>query len=336
MSNNLESVMAKVRKALALAQHPDTPPREAAQAQAMADALMLKYAIDSITADAGKPPEQRSKAIMRRIDIGQPFDGDYYIRQLAHELARHTRCKVRIALEFNEGYGWYAKLYGFESDVLYFEMMFANLRLHMLGVLLPKYDKSSSVEDNCYRLHNLGYNWLEIAELDGWHKMSSIEDGYYGIKVPYKHEDGRAEPATKVGSHYKRAYLRAVAERGEQHQKIPAGGSKTFRESAASGYSSRIGQRLREVEGGRGVGTAVILRSRMQDIEDLFREDNPDLFTKRPAIPTTEPPARVRKVRQRKYVPPPFSAAGYSAGVQHANKADLGSTKMGEANRKAI
>ena len=326
---DMNSVLAKVRALVAKAEHPNTDPAEAAIYREKADALMLKYAIDEIAADASRPVSDRVKPGITKIAVGSPGYLLCYISVMAEDVSKHCRCRIKHYAEWNrQEQQYYAKIYGFESDLRYFEMLFTTLRLHMLGVLMPKVESDRSLEDNCYYLHNAGYNWLQIAELYGWEKMRQYQ--YPEIKIPYRHKDsGEVQPSTQVGSHFKRAYFRSIKVRGEQPTTIPASGSEAFRRSAAEGYTNRIWQRLQKVASGRDTGAALVLRSRMDDLEALFRQDNPKLFEEREPAPECEAckAAKSGHCRQhpklRKYTPPPFSAAGYDAGVAHANTASL-------------
>ena len=345
---NLDRTLARVRALIAKAEAPiaegatDTE-RQAAiieqnSAREMADALMLKYAINEAVANATKPVQDRTKPIRITVEVGR-WDADIlgYLGQLCEDVADHCRCKTRMWGQFSD-YTYRAKVYGFESDVRYFELLYTTLRLHMLGVLMPRMDPQLSLEENCYRLHEAGYNWLQMAAMDGWKKYPG-QKGVPGHLIDYYNQgpnplfDGRVLSG-KLGGYYKRAYERACKAKGESTKIIPAGGTETYRRSAAMGYTSRLRQRLDAIKRGRDgtPGAGIVLRSRFEDVEAMFREDNPELF--RVYEPQPEEPGKKVKVRMRKYVPPKFSDAGYGAGVSYANKADLntgvGSKRAGE------
>jgi hypothetical protein len=336
----LSSVLNKVRKLIDFAEAPVAPgatqaERDASNAEKeaarlRADALMLKYAVSEAMAQGMRPADVRVKPVKIAVELGR-WDSDIiaYIGGIADELAVHCRCKIRNYATHRNGV-WFANVYGFESDVRYFEHLYTVLRLHMLGVLMPKVESTLSLDENCYRLHSAGYNWLDIAAMYGWglHARGTGPNKLYRNK-----HDGEVKTMYQVGSMYKSAYYRAIAARGEQPVKVAAGGVKTYRKSAAQGYYTRMNQRLRAIREGRGTGSELVLASRMDDIEEMFREDNPELFRKiEPSPEDSKPP---RKVRQRKYVPPPFNAQAYGTGVRHANTADLG-TGVGGAQAKQI
>jgi uncharacterized protein YlaI len=353
---SLDKVLKLVQKAIAIAEHPGTDPTEAKHSRDYADNLMRTYAIQEAEARMAMPVSERAQPGQMEFSIGGYSDISWLVSAMANRVARHCRLMVRGNARYDIEDREYLNIaYGFKSDLQYFQMLYTTLRLHMLGALLPGVDPSLSLDDNCYRLHNAGYNWLEIAEMYGWRKASfrrvreyadEHDSSAWDIKVPYFSEElGELAPATRVGGIFKRAYYRACKVRGETPKQIPAGGSSTYRESAARAYVNRITERLRELETGRkdepGVGVA--LRSSMEDVQAYFRRENPDLFEDRPA---PEPCPRCAKnpsghcrdhPRGRAWAPRPHSAAGWAAGVAQANSADLnGSNKASGSSTHAI
>ena len=308
---------------------------EADARRTMADSLMLQYAIK----DAGQAADGtiQSKPMIITVDMGPNSEVISYLAWVMGDLAKHCRCRIRPYAYWADG-SWHAKVYGFESDVRYYELVYTTIRLHMMGVLLPRVDRTESLEENCYRLHSSGYNWLQIAELYNWHKYSYTFAGIDGryppaeMKVPYYRKTDAGvtfEPATTVGSAYKRAYYRACKEKGEQPQKIAANGTATYRRSAASGYVSMISRRLMIMRHERTAGTELILRSRVDALDLLFREDNPDLF-REPEPEEDSNGKKGRKPRAVRYRAMTVNEDAYRRGATHAQGADLsGSSRMG-------
>jgi hypothetical protein len=264
-----------------------------------------------------------------KIAYGQHTDITGHVSTMMENTARHCRCRVRHYAEYNhEEHQYYAKVYGYESDLRYFEILYTTLHLHMLGALLPNLIAGESIEDTAYRLHNIGYNWQQIAELYGWYETMS-EPGETKHMFKNEHTGERASVAKAVGQ-YKLAYQHAIKARKEAPLRIQPNATETFRRSAAQGYISRINRRLYDVASGRHSedGAALVLRGREDDLSAFFKKENPDMF--RPAEP--EPPCEAcnnsksgycRRHRPLKYVPRPHSEAGYSAGVRHADTANL-------------
>jgi hypothetical protein len=305
----LNKVLSKVRGLVALAEHEGTPPAEAALAREQADALMLKYAIDEITADQAKPIGERSKPTVIKIDIGTGSDIVGYVAGMASNVARHTRCKVRHWLEIAGLYGWKKRTHGIHKE-------------HERG----------QIPDDMYE------KW-QASKAEIWY--SEKEDEY--------------RTNWQLGSKVKRAYHNEVKARGEQPTRISAGGTKTFRQSAAQGYLNRIKSRLSGAARTRKAGTEVMLTGRLEDLEDFYRESNANLYTRCPACgklsdnPYTcdrcgakiadEPKTKPNNGRRRSvWHDTPFNEQAYYRGVSHANNADIsgGARGTGAAKKSAI
>jgi hypothetical protein len=319
---DLNDVLRKVRQLVSKAEHQSTPKDEADLARKMADALMLKYQIDEIEAEKARPISQHQKPSKIEVSLATNSDVSGYVITLAEIVARHCRCLIRPYSRYDHTeHMWMANIYGFESDLRYYEILYTTLRLHMIGAILPKPDPRKSLEDNAYVLHNAGLNWIGIAEEYGWYQVARQPGDTSKAMYENNQFPGERRTFARAVAIHEAAYKRACEARGEKPIKIPPGGAKTFRLSAAQGYVNRLSARLREAREGRHTGAEVILRSRIDDLRMFFRQDNPDLF--KPAIETDAEPVRVRKGRVAAYKPPPFSQAGYTAGVSHADTVSL-------------
>lgn len=289
----LNKVLDRVRKLTALAEHEGTGVAEAKLAREQADKLMLDYAISQAMINDAKPASQQTKPGHLDFEMGTSGFSSY-VGQLASMIARHCRCMIKQYSKYNsETHSYTSTAYGFEGDLAYFEVMYTTLRLHMIGALRPGFERDRSLEDNCWALHEAGYNWLEIAELDGWKKVNRNSltmdewDRAADLKVPYYHRATDVyAPATKVGSSYKRAYYRACAVKGEAPTIISSSASHYFREDAVSGYLTRMRGRLNEArhaaERDTG-GAALVLAGQADRLEDFYREENASVFTRCPS-----------------------------------------------------
>jgi hypothetical protein len=373
----LNKVLARVHKLIALSE--GTIPADATEeeranmereqklAAEQADALMTKYAIDQAALDMARPAAMRTKPDTLDFAVG---DGEMagWLTTLAGYVASHCRCLVRNYVSHKDG-AWHSRAYGYESDLRYFEILWTTLRLHMLGAIRPSADPALSLDDNCYQLHEAGFNWLEIAKQYGWskcrsdsgrirreHERGCISDDLFGkyeagkCEIWYQEATDTYDTNFHVGGIFKRAYMRAVKARGEQPTKLSASGSKTFRYSAAQGYVSRLVRRLREVEKGRD-GTAT-LALRIDDLEDFYRESNPKAFTRCPKCEKLSadpydcdrcghkiakaPEVKASRGRRAAFREAPFSEAGYRRGARHADTADLGGPKAGSAAKREL
>jgi hypothetical protein len=306
----LNRVLELARKLIAKAESTDSP----AEADALikqADALRIKYAIDEAALDASRPAAARSKPATIEIELGGAGITEY-IAGMARDIALHCGCKIRNYTSHYDG-AWHSKVWGFESDLRYFEILYTTLRLHMIGALRPKPDPTISIEDNAYVLHNAGLNWFDIAKAFGWYQVTPLPGEPVNMYVN-RNTGERAGWAKSVGT-FKAAYKRAIIARGESALHIPPSGGDTFRRSAAQGYISRIDQRLRAIRGQRTNSSALALR--VSEVEEMYESDNPDLFK------PVEETAIVRRGRPRAYKELPFSSTAYSRGVDHANTASL-------------
>lgn len=338
----LNTVLERVRKLVAIAEHPGTGVEEANAARQMADSLMLKYAIEQAELDASRPAPQRAKPGIIDIDLTPDYDLVGYVAQLAASCARTCRCKIRQYTKWTNEAGYRSTVYGFESDLRYFEVLYTTLRLHMIGALRPKVDPARSLEDNAYELHKAGLNWLEIAGEYGWKKARDIQPEDTQPVMYVNAKLGERKSNWTVGSHYKRACQRACKARGEKVLSIPASASETFRRSAAQGYVARMRGRLSKLESGReaGTGAELVLANAANDLNAFFKEQNPDMFKEAEDVPECPNCKKAKSGHCRahpamRFREQAFSDAGYSAGVRQANSADLGGN-VGTAEKRQI
>ncbi len=319
----LNDALRKVRLLIAKAEHPGTDSAEAGILRQKADELMLKNAIDAAALEASKPPELRGQPEILIIDLVGEGDVLHEMAYMAALVASHCRCRIRAYSDYDSQRStWLSKVYGYESDLRYFEIMYTTLRLHMVGALIPSWDDSQTVGENVYRFHNAGFNWVDIARMHGWRKQPQWK--YPDVKTPFKHKvTGEVIPNNDFGKLFKAPYLRECKARGTKLVKITPSGAKTWRRCAADGYTNRISQRLAEVAGTRDESSVGALVLRRDDLDAYFRDQNPDLFPD--PVPESERPKRRRAAAFRER---PFNADAYSSGSRHADSADLGGPKF--------
>jgi len=300
----LNSVLGKVNGLLAKAEHETTPPEEAQACREAADRLMLKYAIEEAHLDEARPAAERMKPEKMSFPVGEYGDTIGHIAGLMGTLAQHCRCMIKhytsSQREADGSYVYYSTVYGYASDLRYFEILWTSIRLHMISTLVPGINSKESDEDNAYRLHEAGYNWLEIAGLYGWkkqtyseriwleHERGQISDDLYAkwsadkAEIWYNEKLDEYRTNWQLGSKIKRAYHNACKAKGEKPHSISANGSTTYRKSAARGYHSMIHQRLARMRRDRSAmaGSSLVLRS--DALRDYFREENPSGYAKCP------------------------------------------------------
>lgn len=327
----LNQVLKRVRQFVAKAEAPiaegaTEAERKAAiieqnSARKMADKLMEEYAVTEAQAESTRPAAEHQRPSKIEVALAAQSEVSGYVVHMAGMIATHCRCLIRNYTRYDHvEHIWMATAYGFESDLRYFEIMYTTLRLHMIGAILPKPDPAKTIEDNAYILHNAGLNWIGIAEEYGWYQVARKEGDTSKAMYENKQFPGERRTFARAVAIHETAYKRACAARNEPTMRIPPGGAHTFRLSSAQGYIDRLAARLREVREGRLEGTDIILRSRVDDLNLFFREDNPDLFQ---PVETSSTPTKAVKIKAVKYKPVKFNANGYRAGVDHANTASL-------------
>jgi hypothetical protein len=297
----LNSVLAKVNALIAKAEHEATPAAEAQACRERADALMLKYAIEEAQLDEARPAGERMKPDKLVVPVGVYGDVIGHIAGLMGTIAKHCRCMIKhytSTATTENGYEYFSTVYGYNSDLRYFEILWSSVRLHALGALMPSLSKTETDGQNAYRLHEAGYNWLEIAQMYGWKKVTysgriyrEHERGQISDELYEKYQDGKAEiwynegtdeykTNWQLGSKVKRDYHNECKARGEKPKTISAGGAKTYRKSAARGYHGMIQHRLHAMRRDVSTGSGLMLRS--DALRDYFREENPSGYAKCP------------------------------------------------------
>lgn len=301
----LSNVLRKVRALIERAEHPETPPEEAATARATADRLMEKYAVEEWEAlKSGGATGLKPDKI--KIDIGE--EGDPFLERMAmlvNTVARHCRAtSVWMAGSGRKGYRKeYCWVYGYQSDLRYFELLYTTLHLHMAGALLPAPDPALSMGENAYNFRQAGLNWIEIAVAWGWYEVPRLDGEARNVYKNRDKGDERFSWHASVGK-IKKAALVEYKSRGETPPRIPPSAALNFRYNAINGYIAKIGQRLREARRERGAGTEIVLRDRSQNIAAAVAEDFPELAT-------------VKAETTR------YNAEAYARGVRHAATATL-------------
>jgi hypothetical protein len=304
-------VFERVQKLIAVAEHKDTPPEEAQTARLLADKLMIDYKIEQADLDKHRPAADRMKPGSVEVPLVADRELIGYVDYLLKEVCKHTGCRARSYSSYSDG-AYNAKVYGFEPDRRYFQMLYTTLRLHMVGALRPSVDPGLSIEDNSYILHSSGLNWFDIAKLYGWYGPVTPEPGEPKL-VYVNRNTGERRSWAKAIAQFKAAYKRAVEERGEDAIHISPSGVKTFQINAAEAYARRIAQRLREIRDRQPIGSALAMRE--SEVDALFREENADLFK---PVAVSNGKGRAPAVRRIS-----FNQTAYNVGVRQANSANL-------------
>lgn len=323
--SNLESILGKVRGLVAKAEHPDTPAHEADTARKLADAMMLKYSVDQATLRDSQPVHERQKPGSLKVDLieaGSQYENNFIM--LVAVVTEHTRTKpvifsagipadvIQAVQEYLRAKGQKprmvkAQVYGFESDLKYFEILYTTLLLHMSNGIDPKPDASLSDELNSYNLRAAGLNWGEIAQI------------YYRRSHKYGW-DGDTTNYMKFTGYWKRAAMRETRKRGEEPIHIPAKvtdeARRVWRLNFATAYVRGIEARLWATRNARERGSEIILHSSMEEINRMLNDEHRNLKD-------------MESLKQDI----PFNEVAYEAGKRHSKTADLGG--QGVAGRAA-
>lgn len=323
----LNDMMRKVNALMDRADHPNTPPAEAALCRQRAEAIRKKYQLDEEQERQTRLASGTAlKPTLETIDLcdyGSQFRTEYW--SLAYWLADHI--EVRIANDHRktaEGhYVFTGHVVGFESDIRVFAMLYSGLRNHFGEKVEPTVDPNLSDEDNVYRLRSAGIVRDRIAEMMGW----VGDDG--------DHRAG-AMKATAL-------YKKACAARNEDPKVVgKSTNAKTYRECYAEAYVQTIYERLRDMRLSSGESGALLLAGRKAAVDEEFYTRFPG---RRPKPMSTEvaeackkcAKAKSGRCREHSLGPMPkarpFSPLGNQQGTSAAHSADLGGQSGRSLNR---
>ncbi|HEX3900573.1 MAG TPA: DUF2786 domain-containing protein [Mycobacteriales bacterium] len=116
-----DAVLARIRKLLAMAEHPGTPPAEAEAAATAAERLIVKHAIDEALLAARS--DVRTKPEVRTIAIDSPYASAKVV--LLSAVARAHGVRVIT----HSGESAKATMVGFDSDLQLVDLLFTSLLL---------------------------------------------------------------------------------------------------------------------------------------------------------------------------------------------------------------
>jgi len=314
----LAGVLDKIRGLIAKAESLEMSkdPNAAHEANACrerADAMMQKYAVEEWQTMRKAPVAAKPTRIRIELsDSDNPFLTE--MATLVNIVSSFCKCSsiwISAGSTTGRDYCW---VYGYESDLRYFELLYTSLFLHMSGAIFPQPDPNKTLEQNAYELHNAGLNWFDIAKAYGWYQVPP--ESHEPVNMYVNRNTGERKPWSQAIGVIKAAYNREIKRRGEQAVRVAPNGSMTYRRNAASGYLARIKQRLREISGQRGSGAELVLADKSQNIAAAMSDDFPN----------------ARAMAGKKTV---YNATAYGKGVGHANTAKL-NPEATSGNHKAL
>lgn len=336
-TDKMDKVLEQVRVLIARADHPNTPPAEAATARERADILMFRYKIDSLTAAEGEGVGIEPVWATIPVSNAHSEFSRYYLGIL-REIASH--CDLRMEYDSKwylqegddtERLWWVAQVVGYESDVAYAQMLWLASQLAFGKTLEPKFDHDETHQQNALRLRRGGMERHRIAQvLFGDQKEP---DNVNEFKA-------RNRAVTRM--------IKAEAARlgqPELAEQVLGRGNNigTFRDSYASGFYSTLVRRLRLAATARGQfsdGTLVLANAK-ERINEAFYERFPHLRPQPVGTPvlgeTQEECPRCKKAKsgycrehswkrpsRAQSRPGAFNADAFSVGSAAARTVDLG------------
>jgi hypothetical protein len=124
-----DRILERVRKLLARAEHPATPPAEAETCSEKAAALMSRYVIDQAMLDAATTG---TKPVVRRIVLEAPYTMAKAV--LLDRVAKAFR--VCVAIGADHGAGRRCTLVGYAADLDMAELLFTSLLLQASSAMI--------------------------------------------------------------------------------------------------------------------------------------------------------------------------------------------------------
>jgi hypothetical protein len=241
----------KINSLLAMANDESLTERARANYMAKAESLRATHKIDEAALRAtGEASSDRIRFEEMAASFLPEFYGD--IDRLVFAISRHCNLRVRIVYGGNKRK---YELFGYGSDIEFFEILWTNAYLEFTGSLIPTWDAKATFDSNVYRFVKAGYRWADI------------------------HAAGRAADPGRVAEtltgRFKAAYVREAARLGE------AAGNHTqrhgaFRASYAQAFAATVDGRLYEMrrkakgDEGESGGYALALRSTDQEVDEAF------------------------------------------------------------------
>lgn len=329
-----ERIMDRIQKLIDKAMSTEFKPEQDALLQ-KADALMMQHSIDQMQLEqraATSPGVKHQAPELRWVAMYAPeetSDVAWEVRSALNSmfmsLASHYHTK--IAHHLTSGPVGSVGVVGYPSDLDFLEMMFVQLKLHMVLNLDPKVDVSQPWVVSVYNLKTSGRKWEQI------HRMMQAHPGY-----PRRGEEWSKSCGLTMYGQYKKF----VADSPERDY-VGTSSPETWRSDFIYGYVRDIQVRLREMRQqtvAENDNLPVLFKDKDAAVTDAFFELFPEQKPHEPGC-QCESCQRARKpVRGKGYGGGRVryrSAAAMSVGGKVAKSADLspsgsrvGSRKKGE------
>lgn len=309
--NGYEPIINKIQALLAKAESTEFgPERDAFQAKA--DQLMVKYAVEQYQLDqARKGRGEKPNAAPVTRDLLIPWTPNNKGGDAAYALFHQICYAVGVRALFRKfscGEGistWYVMtMVGYDAEISYVEMLFLSLRLQMVRMLEPEPSPTLSFDENVFSMHEAGLKWEQICRV--MNRMAPNTGWPIVNWDPENKDNGR---------------LRAAAKRWAKKIDAPyhpTVSHESYRRSFAEGFVYTIRRRLNAART-EDAGTALVLKSRIEDVEKVFEDLLESLRQPEPEQPAKPSKRkRVAKFKEQRY-----DYVGAEAGRRAAERADL-------------
>jgi hypothetical protein len=220
-----EKVLDKVRKLIALAEHPNTGDAEREAFLAKADQMMTQHAIDEAML-ALVDPARKTEPITERFEFvsaDHKWFGQF--RSMMVGIVAAGRCKGA------NHYDGTITLVGYRDDVEYVKMVWLSVYMGFVAKLDPTWDASKTEDSNVKTLKDAGWKWERIAAAGGF----DWPDGGK-LKRAYRRECARlgVEPVSHTQRHeaYRNSFADSfVAEVRARLRRMQSAGQQTVRDA---------------------------------------------------------------------------------------------------------
>lgn len=313
MARSLDDILRIVQGLIAKADSTQFP-AEADAFRSQAEALMFKYRIDEMTLTPEEKSASAIRVVSREVKIGDRSSEyfDHYL-SLAVVVARHF--EIRGVGKYDEDFSYVYHVFGYESDIRFFELMLTSAFLAFGGKLEPKVDPSLSDQENAYNMRSAGMEGKRIAMA-----IYGRDDKPLRVKV-------------------RKMFADEAAKRGEDASELLGRGNdvRVYRKSYSDAFVNTFAGRLRMMRSARGaVDHSVVLASRKDEINEAIYAQYPRLRPNPNASPVKYTPcpkcanAKSGACRDHSYGRSPkphrFNETAARRGADAARSVDLGIT----------
>lgn len=308
---DFDKILERVRKLLALAEHPNTPPHEADLSRNRAEALMFQHRIEEATMVAnglfkGENSVTPAWRVLGLNNTDSEFGSAY--RMIGGAVVHHVGAKAVIDYNMDTR-TVVMNACGYESDLRYLEILLTSCVLEFSKRLEPKHDPNLSDQENAYLMRSAGMERKRIAKI------------LFG--------DWSSENEMKAKNRKVSNLIKKECEKlGEDASLLLGRGNnmKTYRDSYADGFVQTINQRLWRMRMAAGEDNgALVLADRAEKVQESFYERYPQ-YRPQPVNPNAKPMKfRAAKPRQKT-----VNGRAYDRGSVAALNVDLGPNATGK------